>query len=204
MRYQIWSDDVALARIRMVLVVQEMPRVPNNYVLTVHRVSTDESGDLCLCLRGRYLSPDDGNAIIDLLAVVPENPHVCDAVVIGRAIHRAGPDLVAGSTRFVHDTVSAADSRVALPLCFFDDGVPLQSGWAAACRNHHALHLKRVVGGAVDIEIETPVHVMLMPHARSRVSRARESKSCADRSVVSHSPVRHVSVPSRHHFADDT
>src|SRR6478752_9824682 len=94
MRYQIWSDDVALARIRMVLVVQEMPRVPNNYVLTVHRVSTDESGDLCLCLRGRYFSPDDGNAIIDLLAVVPENPHVCDAVVIGRAIHRAGPDLV--------------------------------------------------------------------------------------------------------------
>ena len=150
MRYQIWSEDVALARIRMVLVVQEMPRVPNNYVLTVHRVSTDESGDLCLCLRGRYLSPDDGNAIIDLLAVVPENPHVCDAVVIGRAIHRAGPDLVAGSTRFVHDTVSAADSRVALPLCFFDDGVPLQSGWAAACRNDHALHLERVVGCTVD------------------------------------------------------
>ena len=43
---------MALAWIRMVLGVYEMPRVPHNDVLTVHRFTTDESRDLRLCLRG--------------------------------------------------------------------------------------------------------------------------------------------------------
>src|SRR5829696_7569247 len=95
----------------------------------------------------------------------------------------------------VHNSPSPGENR-AFSLCFSDNWGPL---WAP--REEKPLLLDDISTGAIDIEVKTPIDMVLMRHAGARVARAGESESGPDGAVVPQPPVRDIAIPPRLHFA---
>jgi len=84
----------------------------------------------------------------------------------------------------------------AFSLRFSDNGGPL---WAP--REKEPLLLDDISTGAIDIEVKTPIDMVLMTHAGARVARASETELGPDGAVVPQSPLRDIAIPPRLHFA---
>src|SRR5215203_1174140 len=95
----------------------------------------------------------------------------------------------------VHHSPAPGKDR-AFSLCFSDNWRPL---WAP--REEEPLLLDDISTGAIDIEVKTPIDMVLMRHAGARVARAGESESGPDGAVVPQPPVRDIAIPPRLHFA---
>src|SRR5215207_2063658 len=95
----------------------------------------------------------------------------------------------------VHHSPAPSEDR-AFSLCFSDNWGPL---WAP--RAEEPLLLDDISAGTIDIEVKTPIDMVLMRHAGARVARAGEAEPGPDGAVVPQPPVRDIAIPPRLHFA---
>src|SRR5215204_2752095 len=89
-----------------------------------------------------------------------------------------------------HSPPSSEDGAFALRLP--DNWGPL---WIP--RKEESLLLDDVPAGTIDIKVQAPIDVVLMPHARARVACARKTEPGPDRAVVEQSPFRDIAIPPR-------
>src|SRR5215211_1132009 len=172
--------------------MSEVACVPQDNIGSIDRFTVDVFGKLNLGVG--WAAANDGDAVIQLVTVVSQAPDVGDAIGIGSSIAQTRINSVSAMGIAVHHSPAPGKDR-AFSLCFSDNWRPL---WAP--REEEPLLLDDISTGAIDIEVKTPIDMVLMRHAGARVARTGEAESGPDGAVVPQSPVRDIAIPPRLHF----
>ena len=180
-------------RRRLILVMSEVTCVPQNNIGSIDRFAIDVFGKLNLGIC--WAAADDGDSVIQLVAVVSQAPDVGDAIGIGGSIAQTRSNSVSAMGIAVHHSPAPGDDG-AFSLRFSDNWGPL---WIP--REEEPLLLDDVSTSAIDIEVKAPIDMVLVPHAGTRVACAGEAESGPDGAVVPQPPVRDIAIPPCLHLA---
>src|SRR5450759_997874 len=188
------ADDVALVWCWSMLVVHEVPGVPDDHVGAVDWLPGQVLVEPDLGL-GRGAA-DYRDPVVELGPAVAQEPQVRDAVGVRRPVGDSRCDPVPATGLAVVDLPGAREEG---PLA---RGLPHDRRPRRSPGEEQTALLDDVTPRSVDVEVQPPEDVVLVTHAGARVAGAGEAEPGADRSVVAQPPVRHVAVPAGLKLAD--
>src|SRR5690242_210524 len=179
-------------------VMREVSAIPQHDILPENRLTVYPFADLGIgIVAGRHVKP-----VVDLVAMIPENPNIPGAE---RPVRLLGGDPVFGSR---YDFISGARGDVLHPPFAL---VP----WVAWPRNLKVLFMPvvtaddrwvvklhdAIAAGSLDIEIETPVGMVVVHVAHARAFGSGETEARSDSAVGGEPPLAYIAIPAGFHFA---
>src|SRR5215208_5037735 len=168
-----------------------MRSVPDDDVLVDDRLAVDEAIELRLGARR--------GMVVDLVRAMADGPEVALAVGVpgGGVVMRAGDDLVpaAGAVAYAPP---ALVRRVAHPFRLPREPLPLRTA-----SERRVVELVDDVLRLRDVEVEAPVHVMVVDGAHARRAGRAKEEPRPDLAVRAQAPLADVAVPPRLELGDE-
>src|SRR6266446_726093 len=176
--------------------VGKVPDVPEHHILSVNRLAVDEAVDVFHRQGG---GRGESLAVVDLIAVVAENPQVAHPEGIGKTVVGTWNETVPGARGVVRHLPVPVVRGASEPADLKVLRMEIRAGddrWVVVLPDN-------IVGGSLNVEIETPVGVMCVVEAGTRAGGGSKAEARPDAPVDVKAPLRFVAVPSRHQDTDE-
>src|SRR5260370_18334671 len=188
-----WSDrrqSGSHRRARQRAIVAVSCAVPEHYIRTVHVLIVL----VIVHVRGVAYRSACCAAVVNLIAVIGQIPYVGNAKRISDSVFEPWSDDVASARDLVSHAPHVTHERISWLAELGANRVP------ARPENEKQKAVKHVLGKAVNVEVKSPVRVVIVRFAHASVLHCGKGKCRLDRPVQIKSPLLDIAIPSRSHL----